>query len=172
MLSEQLEIALGNAVSMARKERHEIITVEHLLFSLLDDKETRATIVSCGGNIERLRKSLQEYLDNEIPLIVEEGEPQPGLGFQRVLQRAIMHVQSSGNKEVRGNNVLVAVFSEKESYAVYFLSQQEITRYDVVNNISHGIAKIPEGDRLPPPQEDEEFDHEEQGREKHRAHKI
>ena len=165
MLSEALEIALGNAVSMARKERHEIITVEHLLFSLLDDKETRSTIVSCGGDIEELRGSLQEYLDNEIPLIVEEGEPQPGLGFQRVLQRAIMHVQSSGNKEVRGNNVLVAVFSEKESFAVYFLSQQEITRYDVVNFISHGITKIPDGDRLPPPQDEVEYEQDDQGRE-------
>jgi ATP-dependent Clp protease ATP-binding subunit ClpA len=91
-------------------------------------------------------------------LIGEEGEPQPGLGFQRVLQRAIMHVQSSGNKEVKGNNVLVAVFSEKESHAVYFLSQQEITRYDVVNYISHGITKISEGDRLPAPDEDDEYE--------------
>ena len=167
MLSEQLELALGNAVSLARKERHEIITVEHLLYSLLDDSETRRTIVSCGGNIEVLKKSLTEFLENEVPLIQEEGEPQPGLGFQRVLQRAIMHVQSSGNKEVKGNNVLVAVFSEKESYAVYFLSQQEISRFDVVNFISHGIAKVPEGDRLPAPGEEElegeDFDDENAG---------
>lgn len=158
MLSEHLEIALGNAVSLARKERHEMITVEHLLFSLLDDKETRRTLISCGGNIEVLKKSLANYLKNEVPLISEEGEPQPGLGFQRVLQRAIMHVQSSGSKEVKGNNVLVAVFSEKESFAVYFLSQQEITRFDIVNYISHGITKIPEGDRLPAPDGEEEFD--------------
>ena len=155
MLSEQLEIALGNAVSLARKERHEIITVEHLLFSLLDDKETRNTLISCGGDIEKLKSSLSEFLDTEVPLLSEDEEPQPGLGFQRVLQRAIMHVQSSGNKEVKGNNVLVAVFSEKESFAVYFLSQQEITRFDVVNYISHGIAKIPEGDRLPAPEEED-----------------
>ena len=153
MLSEQLEIALGNAVSLARKERHEIITVEHLLFSLLDDRETCNTLISCGGDIEKLKSLLSEYLDTEVPLLSEDAEPQPGLGFQRVLQRAIMHVQSSGNKEVKGNNVLVAVFSEKESFAVYFLSQQEITRFDVVNYISHGIAKIPEGDRLPAPEE-------------------
>ena len=158
MLSEQLEIALGNAVTLARKERHEIITVEHLLYSLLDDKETRRTLISCGGNIDILKKSLAKYLQSEIPLIEEEGEPQPGLGFQRVLQRAIMHVQSSGNKEVKGNNILVAVFSEKESHAVYFLSQQEITRYDVVNYISHGITKISEGDRLPAPDEEEEYE--------------
>jgi len=153
MLSEQLEIALGNAVSLARKERHEIITVEHLLYSLLDDVETRKTILSCGGDIAKLKKSLEEFLETEVPLINEEGEPQPGLGFQRVLQRAIMHVQSSGNKEVKGNNVLVAVFSEKESFAVYFLSQQEISRFDVVNFISHGITKVPDGDRLPAPEE-------------------
>ncbi|WP_424946598.1 ATP-dependent Clp protease ATP-binding subunit ClpA [Candidatus Spongiihabitans sp.] len=164
MLSEQLEIALGNAVTLARKERHELITVEHLLYSLLNDRETRRTIVSCGGDIEALKKSLAHYLNNEVPLIPEDEEPLPGLGFQRVLQRAIMHVQSSGNKKVKGNNILVAVFSEKESYAVYFLSQQEITRYDVVNYIAHGITKIPEGkipggDRLPAPDEDETYDH-------------
>ena len=154
MLSEQLEIALGNAVSLARKERHEIITVEHLLYSLLDDRETRSTIVSCGGDIQQLKKSLVEYLKTEVPELIDDAEPQPGLGFQRVLQRAIMHVQSSGNKEVKGNNVLVAVFSEKESYAVYFLSQQDITRFDVVNYISHGITKVPDGDRLPAPDEE------------------
>ncbi len=165
MFSEQLEIALGNAVTLARKEHHEIITVEHLLYSLLDDKETRKTITSCGGNTDILGKSLAEYLNNAIPLIPEDAEPQPGLGFQRVLQRAIIHVQnssqSSGTLEVKGNNVLVAVFSEKESYAVYFLSQQEITRYDVVNYLSHGISKVPQGDRLPAPDE-EEGDHQEQ----------
>ena len=155
MFSEQLEIVLGNAVSFARKEHHEILTVEHLLFSLLDDKETHITLVSCGGNIEQLRKSLAEYLSNEIPLLTEESEPQPGVGFQRVFQRAIMHVQSSGNKEVRGNNILVAIFSEKESHAAYFLIRQGITRFDVVNFISHGIKKIPDGDRLPAPDEEE-----------------
>ena len=165
MLSEQLEIALGNAVTLARKERHEIITVEHLLYSLLNDKETRRTIVSCGGNIEVLKKSLAQYLNKEVSLIPEDAEPQPGLGFQRVLQRAIMHVQSSGNKEVKGNNILVAVFSETESYAVYFLSQQEITRYDVVNYIAHGITKIPEEGRLPAPDEDEAYDHDHDGQE-------
>ena len=156
MLSEELEVTLGNAVTLARKERHEIITVEHLLFALLDDHETRGAIVSCGGDVNALKKRLAHYLQNEIPLLVEgsEHEPQPGLGFQRVLQRAIMHVQSSGKKEVKGANVLVAVFSEKESHAVYFLSQQEINRFDVVNYIAHGIAKFPGGDRLPAPDDD------------------
>lgn len=158
MLSEELEVTLGDAVTLARKERHEIITVEHLLFALLDDRETRRAIISCGGDINTLKKLLANYLQNEVPLLVEgsEHEPQPGLGFQRVLQRAIMHVQSLGEKEVRGANVLVAVFSEKESHAVYFLSQQEISRFDVVNYISHGITKIPGGGRLPAP--GDEFD--------------
>jgi len=153
MLSDELEATLGHAVTLARKQRHEIITVEHLLFALLDDAETRRTIISCGGDIEALKKRLAEYLRNEIPLLVEgsEREPQPGLGFQRVLQRAIMHVQSSGKKEVKGANVLVAVFSEKESHAVYFLSQQEISRFDVVNYISHGITKVQGEERLPAP---------------------
>ncbi len=156
MLSDELEVTLGSAVTLARKERHEIITVEHLLFALLDDIETRRAIVSCGGDINALKKLLANYLQNEIPLLVEgsEREPQPGLGFQRVLQRAIMHVQSSGKKEVKGANVLVAVFSEKESHAVYFLSQQEISRFDVVNYIAHGITKIPGGERLPAPGDD------------------
>ena len=160
MLSEELEVTLGVAVNYARSHRHEIITVEHLLFALLDDSETSKAIKLCGGDIESLKLSLKQYLENEVPLIGEESddEPQPGLGFQRVLQRAIMHVQSSGKKVVKGSNVLVAVFSERESFAVYFLSQQEISRYDVVNYISHGITKVPEGDRLPAPEEEQEFD--------------
>jgi len=160
MLSEELEVTLGVAVNYARSHRHEIITVEHLLFALLDDSETSKAIRLCGGDIESLKLSLKQYLENEVPLIGEESddEPQPGLGFQRVLQRAIMHVQSSGKKVVKGSNVLVAVFSERESFAVYFLSQQEISRYDVVNYISHGITKVPEGDRLPAPEEEQEFD--------------
>jgi ATP-dependent Clp protease ATP-binding subunit ClpA len=160
MLSQELELSLGAAVNFARTHRHQIITVEHLLYALLDDGETRKAIYLCGGDIEEIRKSLKNYLENEVPVISQDSdeEPQPGLGFQRVLQRAIMHVQSSGNKVVKGNNVLVAVFSEKESHAVYFLSQQEISRFDVVNYISHGITKVPEGDRLPAPKEEQDFD--------------
>lgn len=151
MLSEGLEVVLSNALAFARKERHEIITVEHLLFALLNEHEARRVIVSCGGDIHELKKSLERYLQNEIPLLVEDSEyePQPGRGFQRVMQRAILHVQSSGKKEVRGANVLVAVFNEKESHAVYFLKQQEISRLDVVNFIAHGITKIPDAERLP-----------------------
>ena len=160
MLSEELEVTLGTAVNYARTRRHEIITVEHLLYALLDDKETSKAIRLCGGDIGVLKQSLEQYLENEVPQLEPESEdePQPGLGFQRVLQRAIMHVQSSGKKEVKGANVLVAVFSERESFAVYFLSQQEISRYDVVNYISHGITKVPEGDRLPAPEQEHEYD--------------
>ena len=154
MLSEQLELTLTKAVSLARKERHDVVTVEHLLYALLDDKETRHTLVSCGGNISRLKQSLMHFLRTEVPVNVEEteGNPQLGLGFQRVLQRAIVHVQNSGNKEVKGNNVLVSVFGEKDSFAVYFLSQQDISRFDVVNFISHRIAKTPGAEQLPPPE--------------------
>ncbi len=150
MLTEELELVLGNAVSIARNESHEIITVEHLLFALLDDPETSDAIKHCGGNVGELKRSLAKYLKNEIPVIDKEkdSEPQPGAGFQRVLRRAMLHVQSSGKKVVKGNNVLIAVFSEKESFAVYFLAQQDITRFDIVNYISHGITKISESDRL------------------------
>lgn len=156
MLSEQLESTLTQAVSLARKERHDVVTVEHLLYALLDDKETRATLVACGGNIVKLKENLMHFLRTEVPANIEvtDANPQLGLGFQRVLQRAIMHVQNSGNKEVKGNNVLVSVFAEKDSFAVYFLSQQDITRFDVVNFISHRIAKNPGAEQLPPPETD------------------
>ncbi|MCY4148668.1 MAG: ATP-dependent Clp protease ATP-binding subunit ClpA [Gammaproteobacteria bacterium] len=157
MLSEQLESTLTQAVSLARKERHDVVTVEHLLYALLDDKETRDTLVACGGNIVKLKESLMHFLRTEVPANIEETDanPQLGLGFQRVLQRAIIHVQNSGNKEVKGNNVLVSVFGEKDSFAVYFLSQQDITRFDVVNFISHRIAKKPGAEQLPPPETDD-----------------
>lgn len=149
MFSTQLEIVISNAMTLARAERHEIITVEHLLHSLLDDVETRKTIYCCGGNIEQLRHSLAEYLKTEIPIQAEQEEPLPGSGFERVLHRAIMSMQRLGQSEVRSNNVLVAVFAETESFAVYFLNQQEITRYDVVNFIAHGITKLHDNDGLP-----------------------
>lgn len=164
MLSEQLEITLGAAANYARIHRHEVITVEHLLYALLNDSETKQTIRLCGGDTDALKQFLQDYLESEVPVFNEQSdnEPQPGVGFQRVLQRAIMHVQSTGNKIVHGLNVLVAVFSEKESYAVYFLNQQQISRLDVVNYISHGITKIAEGERLPVPDEEQGYDDEDE----------
>ncbi len=158
MLSEGLEKALGKAVYYARTHRHEIVTVEHLLYALLHDKESNKAIRLCGGDIAILKVELENYLHTQIPLLDEDSkvDPEPGLGFQRVLQRAILHVQSSGNKEVSGPNVLVAVFSERESYAVYFLSQQDISRFDIVNYISHGIAKVSEGEHLPGPEPEQD----------------
>lgn len=155
MLSEELETVLGNAVAVARKAHHEFITVEHLLFALLNDQETRRVLTCCGGDIEALKKSLADYLQNEMaPLDEERKPPQPGVGFQRVLQRAIIHAQGAGKKEVKSAAVLVAVFSEQESHAVYFLDQQEISRFDVVNYIAHGIAKVPHGGRLSAPNDE------------------
>ena len=146
MLNRELEQTLNDAFKEARVKRHEFMTVEHLLLSLLDNDAALAVLNACGSDIGKLRKDLLEFVDSTTPLIQEvddERETQPTLGFQRVLQRAVFHVQSSGKSEVTGANVLVAIFSEQESQAVYFLKQQNIARIDVVNFISHGIAKVP-----------------------------
>ncbi len=146
MLNRELEQTLNDAFKEARAKHHEFMTVEHLLLSLLDNDAALAVLNACGSDIARLRKDLLEFVDSTTPLIQEqddERETQPTLGFQRVLQRAVFHVQSSGKSEVTGANVLVAIFSEQESQAVYFLKQQNIARIDVVNFISHGIAKVP-----------------------------
>lgn len=146
MLNRELEQTLNDAFKEARVKRHEFMTVEHLLLSLLDNDAALAVLNACGSDIAKLRKDLVEFVDSTTPLIQEqddERETQPTLGFQRVLQRAVFHVQSSGKSEVTGANVLVAIFSEQESQAVYFLKQQNIARIDVVNFISHGIAKVP-----------------------------
>jgi ATP-dependent Clp protease ATP-binding subunit ClpA len=145
MLSKDLEMTLNVAFKEARAKRHEFMTVEHLLLALLDNDAASAVLSSCGADLERLRKDLIDFVDSTTPLIPttdSERETQPTLGFQRVLQRAVFHVQSSGKSEVTGANVLVAIFSEQESQAVYFLKQQNIARIDIVNYISHGIAKI------------------------------
>jgi ATP-dependent Clp protease ATP-binding subunit ClpA len=130
----------------ARQKRHEFITVEHLLLALLDNPSAAETLRACGGNIEQLRKDISRFIDEHTPSIEgkDDIDTQPTLGFQRVIQRAILHVQSSGKKEVNGANVLVAIFGEKDSHAVYYLQKQGITRLDVVNFISHGISKIPQ----------------------------
>ncbi len=149
MLSKDLELTLNLAFKQARDKRHEFMTVEHLLLALLDNMIASNVLQACGAEIEVLKKQLTEFVDETTPLIPQhdEGrETQPTLGFQRVLQRAVFHVQSSGKKEVTGANVLVAIFSEQESQAVYFLQQQKITRLDIVNYISHGISKVGEED--------------------------
>ncbi len=145
MLSKELEVSLNTAFNDAREKRHEYITVEHLLLSLLDNNSANVVLQACGADLNLLGIELKEYLDNNTPVFgdVVAGEVQPTLGFQRVLQRAVFHVQSSGKKEVVGANVLVAMFGEQESQAVYLLNQQNVNRLDVVNYISHGITKVP-----------------------------
>ncbi|GAA4651252.1 ATP-dependent Clp protease ATP-binding subunit ClpA [Kistimonas scapharcae] len=146
MLNKDLEQTLNSAFKEARTKRHEFMTVEHLLLALIDNKSANDVLEACGANLEKLRNDLSHFVDSTTPLIPgndDERETQPTLGFQRVLQRAVFHVQSSGKKEVTGANVLVAIFSEQESQAVYFLKQQEIVRIDVVNYIAHGISKVP-----------------------------
>ncbi|MCK9993162.1 MAG: ATP-dependent Clp protease ATP-binding subunit ClpA [Alphaproteobacteria bacterium] len=144
-LSRSLEESLHRAIASATTRKHEFATLEHLLLSLLDDKEASAVMRACGVNLDVIKKNLENYIDNELSsLIVDNGEEaKPTAGFQRVIQRAVIHVQSSGREEVTGGNVLVAIFAERESHAAYFLQEQEMTRYDAVNYISHGIAKVP-----------------------------
>jgi ATP-dependent Clp protease ATP-binding subunit ClpA len=142
-LSRNLEESLHRAVAYATQRKHEYATLEHLLLSLIDDAEAASVMRACEVDLELLRKNLTQYVDNELKsLVVDDGEDaKPTAGFQRVIQRAVIHVQSSGREDVTGANVLVAVFSERESHAAYFLQQQEMTRYDAVNFIAHGIAK-------------------------------
>jgi ATP-dependent Clp protease ATP-binding subunit ClpA len=144
MLSSELEFCLNEAFQRARERRHEFMTVEHLLLALLDIPQVHEILKACNANVAELRRQLVESVDEQTPLLADEDESdvQPTLGFQRVLQRAVFHVQSSGKKEVTGSNVLVAIFSEKQSQAVYFLGLQDITRLDVVNFISHGMPQV------------------------------
>jgi len=143
LLNNELEFCLNEAFQMARDKRHEFITVEHLLLSLLNMDDVIDIFNSCDGEIELLKQQLIDYIDTSTPVVNNDKntEVQPTLGFQRVLQRAVFHVQSSGKKEVAGINVLVAIFSEKKSRAIYFLTKQNITRLDVVNYISHGMDR-------------------------------
>ena len=143
MLSKELEKALNESFKQARSQRHEYITVEHLLLALLEDSAALRVLNACQADIEALRGDLNEFIDATTPMVSgdDEVDTQPTLGFQRVLQRAVFHVQSSGKAEVSGANVLVAIFSEQESQAVYFLKTQDISRLDIVNYITHGVSK-------------------------------
>ncbi|MBW8314139.1 MAG: AAA family ATPase, partial [Hydrogenophaga sp.] len=145
MIAQELEVSLHMAFVEARQQRHEFITVEHLLLALLDNPSAAEVLRACSANVDDLRKSLTNFIKDNTPQVAgtDEVDTQPTLGFQRVIQRAIMHVQSTGNgkKEVTGANVLVAIFGEKDSHAVYYLHQQGVTRLDVVNFIAHGIRK-------------------------------
>ncbi|MCE5181093.1 MAG: ATP-dependent Clp protease ATP-binding subunit ClpA [Betaproteobacteria bacterium] len=157
MIAQELEVSLHMAFMDARQKRHEFITVEHLLLAMLDNPSAAKVLQACAANLDDLRKALANFVATETPTVEgsEEVDTQPTLGFQRVIQRAILHVQSSGRKEVTGANVLVAIFGEKDSHAVYFLTQQGISRFDVVNYISHGTSKVPEGNTARPDVEQE-----------------
>ncbi len=151
MISKELEFTLNVAFKEARDKRHEFVTVEHLLLALLDNPAAAAVLKACGADLSQLKSDLSGFVDETTPLLAsgDEQETQPTLGFQRVLQRSVFQVQSSGKKEVTGANVLVAIFSEQESQAVYYLNKQNITRLDVVNYISHGISKVHGDDEEP-----------------------
>ena len=144
MLSDSVEQTLHRALENAQKRRHEYATLEHLLLALLDDRDASAVMRACGVDLDKLRQDIKTYLDNDLDFLVSSKDARPTAGFQRVLQRSAVHVQSSPDQhEVTGANLLVAIFSERESHAAYFLQQQDMTRFDAVNYISHGIAKVP-----------------------------
>ncbi|MDS4069088.1 MAG: ATP-dependent Clp protease ATP-binding subunit ClpA [Candidatus Competibacter sp.] len=157
MLSKDLEFSINLAFREARDRRHEFMTVEHLLLALLDNPAAAEVLRACGAHLDKLKRDLQIFIRDNTPVLGPDDprETQPTLGFQRVLQRAVLHVQSSGNKEVTGANVLVAIFGEQESQAVYLLKQQEVSRLDVVNFISHGISKVSDEQDSTPPQSEE-----------------
>lgn len=159
MLNKELEQTLNQAFVFAREQRHEFMTVEHLLLALLDNSAAREALLACGADIEVIKAELLSFVKDTTPLILDdqlnERETQPTLGFQRVLQRAVFHVQSSGKEEVTGANVLVAIFSEQESQAVYILKKSDVTRLDVVNFISHGVSKADEESPVNPESSEE-----------------
>jgi ATP-dependent Clp protease ATP-binding subunit ClpA len=143
--SQSLEQSLHRALAIANERHHQYATLEHLLLSLIDDSDAAAVMRACSVDLDKLRTSLVNYLETEFEnLVTDSGDDaKPTAGFQRVIQRAVIHVQSSGREEVTGANVLIAIFAERESHAAYFLQEQDMTRYDAVNYISHGIAKRP-----------------------------
>jgi len=146
MIAQELEVSLHMAFVEARQKQHEFITVEHLLLAMLDNPSAAEVLKACGVDLDELRGVLTDFIGEHTPRLSphSDADTQPTQGFQRVIQRAILHVQSSGKKEVTGANVLVAIFGEKESHAVYFLNQRGVTRLDVVNYIAHGITKNPQ----------------------------
>jgi ATP-dependent Clp protease ATP-binding subunit ClpA len=161
MISKELEKSLNFAVQVAHEARHEFVTTEHLLLTLLDNSSALSVLQACEANIEQLRMQLTSHLNEHVPQVddLPEVKTQPSIGFQRVLQRAIVHVQSSGKSEVEGENVLVAIFSEQDSHAAYYLDQQNVTRFDAVSYISHGVSRGSEElDRLPYPKDKEDIE--------------
>ncbi len=167
MLSRNLEDTLHRAIGTARDHRHEYATLEHLLIALMDDRDALAVLTACAVDVEKLRANLVKYVESEFGSIIatesDENDPKPTAGFQRVLQRAAIHVQSSGREEVTGANVLVALFSERESHAVFYLHQQDMTRLDAVQYISHGVAKAPGKNERRRPEGEQERRNQERG---------
>src|SRR5437870_6637627 len=143
--SRSLEQSLHRALALANERHHEYATLEHLLLALIDDQDAAAVMRACNVDLEKLKRNLGSYLESELENLITDGgeDSKPTAGFQRVIQRAVIHVQSSGREEVTGANVLVAIFAERESHAAFFLQEQEMTRFDAVQYISHGIAKRP-----------------------------
>src|SRR5437868_1120877 len=169
--ARELEQTLHNALGEASRRRHEYATLEHLLIALIDDEHASKVMTACGVSRDELRASVKQYLDNELGALVADSatDPTPTSGFQRVVQRAILHVQSSGRDEVTGANVLVALFSERESYAVYFLQQQDMSRLDAVTYISHGVGKGESSAEARPAEVNEEKSGEKEGGKKESA---
>jgi ATP-dependent Clp protease ATP-binding subunit ClpA len=157
MISKELEGTLNIALKEAKTRRHEYVCLEHLLYALLQDKDARGAIVNCGGDLDRLRKSLEEFFETHLETLPAglDQEPQQTIGFHRVLQRAVIHAQSAEKKEINGGNLLIAMFREPDCYAVYLLEEQGITRFDVVNYISHGISKIGSAEEWPQSEEEQ-----------------
>jgi len=164
MISKELEATLNTALKEAKTRRHEYVSLEHLLYALLKDKNGKAAIVACGGDLERLGKSLEEFFSGQLEALPEgwDQEPQQTLSFHRVLQRAVIHAQSAERKEINGGNLLIAMYREPDSYAVYLLEEQGITRFDVVNYVSHGVSKIATEEEGEAPAEEDQDDEESQ----------
>jgi len=165
MIGKELEATLNFALKEAKSRRHEFVSLEHLLYALLRDRDGKSAIVACGGDIDRLNKALEEFFDGQMEKLPAglNRDPQQTLSFHRVLQRAVIHAQSAERKEVNGANLLIAMFREADSYAVYLLEEQGITRFDLVNFVSHGVSKFG-NEQEPAPRRDEESEHEEEGR--------
>ncbi|HEX9454453.1 MAG TPA: Clp protease N-terminal domain-containing protein, partial [Candidatus Binatia bacterium] len=148
MISKDLETTLNFALKEAKRRRHEYVSLEHLLYALLRDPDGKSAIIACGGDIEKLNKALEEFFDGQMEKLPAglDRDPQQTLSFHRVLQRAVIHAQSAERKEVNGANLLIAMFREADSYAVYLLEEQGITRFDLVNYVSHGVSKVGGGE--------------------------
>src|SRR5580765_6589797 len=175
MISKELEGTLNVALKEAKARLHEYVSLEHLLFALLKDKDGKAAIVACGVDLERLAKSLEEFFSDRLETLPEgwgDQDPQQTLSFHRVLQRAVIHAQSAERKEVNGANLLIAMFREADSYAVYLLEEQGITRFDLGNYVSHDVSKVGGGEDEPAISHDEDEEHDDEERPARRTNPL